>query len=70
MFIFAIRDINAGEELTYDYNLYDGELDDLAPCSCGSRNCRRSMYAETEIARRHQFDSPQLWTVGQILVTS
>ena len=52
--IFAIRDIKAGEELTYDYNLYDGELDDVAACSCGARNCRRSMYSETEVARRIQ----------------
>ena len=22
------------EELTYDYNLYDGDLDDPSPCSC------------------------------------
>ena len=54
VFIFAIRDIKAGEELTYDYNLYDGELYGVAPCSCGSRNCRKSMYSETEVARRPQ----------------
>ena len=57
VFIFAIRDIKAGEELTYDYNLYDGELDDVAPCSCRSQNCRRSMYSETEIARRPKLKS-------------
>ena len=57
VFIFAIRDIKAGEELTYDYNLYDGELDDVALCSCGSQNCRRSMYSETEIARRPKLKS-------------
>jgi SET domain-containing protein len=33
MWIIALRDIEAGEELTYDYNLYDGEDD--APCLCG-----------------------------------
>ena len=27
MWIIALRDIEAGEELTYDYNLYDGEED-------------------------------------------
>ena len=27
MWIIALRDIEAGEELTYDYNLYDGEDD-------------------------------------------
>jgi len=50
--ITAIRDIQAGEELTYDYNLYDGELDDLAPCSCGAPNCRGTMYSEEEMAKR------------------
>jgi hypothetical protein len=50
--VTAIRDIHAGEELTYDYNLYDGELDDPAPCSCGSRTCRGSMYSEDELKRR------------------
>jgi len=52
VWIMAARDIEAGEELTYDYNLYDGELDDLSPCSCGSDNCRGSMYSEKELARR------------------
>jgi uncharacterized protein len=50
--ITAIRDIQAGEELSYDYNLYDGELDDESPCYCGSPKCRGSMYSEKELARR------------------
>jgi uncharacterized protein len=50
--ISAIRDIAAGEEITYDYNLYDGDLDDPALCSCGAANCRKSMYSEEELARR------------------
>jgi SET domain-containing protein len=52
VWIIATRDIEAGEELTYDYNLYDGDLDDPSPCSCGAPNCRGSMYSEKEIARR------------------
>jgi SET domain-containing protein len=52
VWIVAARDIEPGEELTYDYNLYDGELDDLSPCSCGAKNCRGSMYSEKELARR------------------
>jgi hypothetical protein len=35
MWVIALRDIEVGEELTYDYNLYDGEDD--APCLCGSK---------------------------------
>lgn len=54
IFIAAIRDIAAGEELTYDYNLYDGDLDDVAPCRCGAENCRGTMYSEKETARREK----------------
>ena len=31
----SIRNIEPGEELTYDYNLYDGDEDD-ARCHCGA----------------------------------
>ena len=48
VYISAIRDIAAGEELAYDYNLYDGDLDDPAPCHCGSKACRGGMYSEEE----------------------
>lgn len=51
VWIMAIRDIAAGEELVYDYNLYDGG-DDPAYCNCGAANCRKSMYSPEEIARR------------------
>jgi SET domain-containing protein len=50
--IRAIRRISPGEELAYDYNLYDGDLDDPALCSCGTRKCRGSMYSEKELRRR------------------
>ena len=50
--IRALRNIAVGEELAYDYNLYDGDADDLALCVCGSRKCRRSMYSEKELKRR------------------
>ena len=50
--ITAIRDIRAGEELSYDYNLYDGELEDESPCFCNTASCRGSMYSEKELAKR------------------
>jgi len=50
--IRAIRRIEPGEELAYDYNLYDGELDDPAPCRCGARHCRGSLYSQKELRRR------------------
>ncbi len=52
--ITAIRDIRAGEELSYDYNLYDGELEDESPCFCRMASCRGSMYSEKELAKRAQ----------------
>jgi SET domain-containing protein len=51
VWIMAIRSIKAGEELTYDYYLYDGD-DDEARCNCGSEHCRKSMYSPEEIRRR------------------
>src|SRR5437588_1997092 len=52
VWIIAARDIAEGEELTYDYNLYDGDDDDLALCYCGARNCRGTMYSPEEMQRR------------------
>jgi hypothetical protein len=49
IFIQTLRDLKAGEEITYDYWLYDGE--DEAPCYCGSKNCRGSMYSPAEVKR-------------------
>ena len=44
VWIKALRAIAAGEELTYDYHLYDGDPDE-APCFCGAKRCRGSMFA-------------------------
>ena len=51
VWIMAIRDIDAGEELTYDYHLYDGEAND-ARCHCGAENCRGTMYAAEEAEKQ------------------
>jgi hypothetical protein len=53
VWIMAIRDIAPGEELTYDYCLYDGDEDE-APCNCGAPHCRKTMYSPDEIARRER----------------
>jgi|1185.fasta_scaffold606968_1 SET domain-containing protein len=50
VWIIALRDIEPGEELTYDYCLYDGD-DDPCTCHCGTKNCRGTMYSEDEIKR-------------------
>lgn len=57
--IRAIRNIAAGEELAYDYNLYDGDLEDPALCFCGARKCRGSMYSRPELARRGRRKKPR-----------
>jgi uncharacterized protein len=51
IFIVAIRDIAAGEELTYEYNLHDSD-EDGADCYCGAQKCRGTMFSEDEVKRR------------------
>ncbi len=56
IFIEAIRDLKAGEELGYDYQLTWSEEDtpeDLAlyNCRCGSNNCRGTMLDPLSIER-------------------
>jgi len=51
VWIKAIRNIAPGEEITYDYCLYDGG-DDPALCNCGAKTCRGTMYSPQEIRRR------------------
>lgn len=52
VWISALRDISAGEELVYDYNLYDGDLNEPCLCYCGAVHCRGTMYSVAEIRRR------------------
>ncbi len=51
VWVMSVRAIAPGEELTYDYNLYDGDEDD-ARCYCGAATCRQTMYSPEEIVRR------------------
>ena len=51
IFVKAIRDIAAGEELTYEYNLYDSD-DAEGECYCGAKQCRGTMFSEAEVKRR------------------
>ena len=51
IFMSALRDIAAGEELTFEYNLYDSD-DARQDCYCGAANCRGTMFAKEEVARR------------------
>jgi hypothetical protein len=52
VWITALRNIKPGEEITYDYCLYDGDDSDEAICNCGAKNCRGTMYAPEEVKKR------------------
>jgi hypothetical protein len=51
IWIYALREIEPGEELTYDYNLTgDDDVESQAeqyPCRCGTSSCRGTMYRLT-----------------------
>jgi hypothetical protein len=51
VYVVAIRDIAAGEELTYEYNLFDSD-DAEADCYCGAPKCRGTMFSDDEVKRR------------------
>ena len=51
VYIKAIRNIAAGEELVYEYNLHDSDEDD-ADCYCGASQCRGTMFSDEELKRR------------------
>ncbi len=52
VWITALRHIAPGEEITYDYCLYDGGDDDEAICNCGAKKCRGTMYSAAEVKSR------------------
>ena len=55
VWIFALRDIAAGEELVWDYSLYDDESP--APCYCRSPQCRGTMYSPEWLATLRRRDA-------------
>jgi SET domain-containing protein len=52
IYITALRDIAAGDELTFEYNLWDSDDDDVQTCYCGAPNCRGTMFSDGEVKRR------------------
>jgi SET domain-containing protein len=55
IFVLAVRDIEAGEELTYEYNLYDSD-DAEGDCYCGTPSCRGTMFSPDEVKRRAKME--------------
>jgi hypothetical protein len=51
VWIRAIKNIAPGDEITYDYCLYDGDADE-AHCNCRAAKCRGTMYSKKELRRR------------------
>ncbi len=51
IFVIALRDIAAGEELVYEYNLWDSD-DATQDCFCGKPSCRGTMFSPAEVERR------------------
>ena len=51
VYIKAIRDIAAGEELVYEYNLHDSD-EESADCYCGAPKCCGTMFSDDELKRR------------------
>jgi hypothetical protein len=55
-FIYSTREINAGEELSYDYrlgNINEGDISleqkkEWFPCHCGSAQCRGTMMGDQQ----------------------
>lgn len=44
-YVFALSDIAAGEEITYDYCI-NGYGDTLWQCNCGSERCRKQVHSD------------------------
>jgi SET domain-containing protein len=51
IFVVALRNIKAGEELVYEYNLWDSD-DAEQDCFCGKPKCRGTMFSPAEVERR------------------
>lgn len=52
--LVAMRDIEAGEELTFDYAMSDGEPYDEFECYCGKPGCRKKITG-------NDWKLPELW---------
>ena len=53
IFVVALRDIAAGEELVYEYNLWDSD-EATQDCYCGKAKCRGTMFSPGEVERREE----------------
>ena len=59
VYIEALRDIQVGEELLYDYNLtrHDDDAENLEQryaCHCGAKTCRGTMLAPKAVKKKRR----------------
>jgi hypothetical protein len=59
IFIQAVRTIQPGEELAYDYSIQrdaddPANIDEIFACRCGAKNCRGSMLEAPRAKQREQ----------------
>lgn len=58
LLMVAMRDIAAGEEITYDYAMTDADFKYSFPCRCQSKNCRGVIttddWKNPELQRRYR----------------
>lgn len=55
--LFALRDIQPGEELSYDYNFQSYDTSNQQPCMCASVNCRGFIGGRKKLERRSSVDT-------------
>ena len=55
IYISTLRAIKPGEELTYEYNLFDSD-EETADCDCLAPNCRKTMFSPLELKRRAKLE--------------
>ncbi len=53
IFVVALRAIADGEELVYEYNLWDSD-ESTQDCYCGTPGCRGTMFSPGEVERREK----------------
>jgi len=66
VFIRATRDIQPGEELVYEYNLYDSDDEEDATCFCGATICRGTMFSDQEVKRQRRRIARKALRAGRV----
>ncbi|KAK9745828.1 AWS domain [Popillia japonica] len=66
MALFALRDIEAGEELTYDYNFSLFNPAEGQECKCGSDNCRGVIGGKSQRVRQSTAPPPTTSGTGRV----